>query len=80
MAPIVGKIESIQCGKLYGSIRTVFQDKQTEDEISHKTYQTRDINFIPLYMRRRMAEVRVERLPNKQEVKKIIAATFKPIM
>lgn len=54
----MGKIESFRRGEIYGSVRTVFFEKQKAVDLSHKTFQTTEINFIPLYMGRRMAEIK----------------------
>lgn len=49
LSPIMGKIETFQRGKLYGSIRAVFHDKQTTVEIPHKTHLTQEMFYSLLY-------------------------------
>lgn len=77
---IMNKVESLGRGKYYGSIKVVFLKKEDAIEMSHQPLKTTDINFIPLYIGKKMVEVRVERLPYRQEPLDIIASTRKPIM
>lgn len=80
LAPMLSKLEVLRRGEIYGSISAVFFEKEDARKTSHSTYHTEDIDFIPLYMGRRMAEVRVDKLPNRQDPLKVIAAILKPIM
>lgn len=61
-------------------VKVIFFKKVDAVVLPHKSLKTSGINFIHLYKGKMMAEIKVERLPYRQEILSVFASILKSIM
>lgn len=73
--PMLENVESIRRGRVYGSVFVVFYSKK----LSYELYKTTEINFISLYMGRRMGHIGVQKIAKREDPLRVVVAILKPI-
>lgn len=79
LKPFLEKVESIRRGKVYSSVAMVFHKVETAKELSYRVFKTKEIYFFPFYMGRKMAKIRVQNLPIREDPLRVVATVLKPI-
>lgn len=79
LKPIWNEVEFVKQGRIYGAVEVILKSEEAARENSHHPIENNEMVLNQLYMGRRMAKVRVPRIPPRVNILKVVATVLKLI-